>query len=84
MAGKTVTLSRDAYDALASLKAEGESFSEVVRRLTGSRAPLSMFAGAWKGAPASEVKSVRQFLSESDRLSQQKLRRLSRTRAPRG
>lgn len=38
MSTKTVGLSEDAYRRLATLKREGESFSDVVRRLTG--APL--------------------------------------------
>ncbi len=75
---KTVTLAKDAYDALASLKGENESFSEVVRRLTGSRVLLSAFAGAWKGAPPSEIEEVRKFLQDSDRLSREKVRRLVR------
>jgi predicted CopG family antitoxin len=81
---KTVTLTKDAYDALASLKGEGESFSEVVRRLTGSRILLSAFAGAWKGAPPSEIEGVRRFLQDSDRLSRAKIRRVSRAGGQRG
>jgi len=84
MSVRTVTLSKDAYDALASLKGEGESFSEVIRRLTGSRTMLSAFAGAWKGAPKSEIAAVREFLRDSDRLSRQKIRRLSRRGGKRG
>lgn len=78
MSVKTVTLTKEAYDALASLKGEGESFSEVVRRLTGSHILLSAFAGAWTGAPEREIEGVRRFLRDSDRLSRQKVRRLSR------
>jgi predicted CopG family antitoxin len=78
MAVKTVTLSQDAYDALSALKAEGESFSEVIRRVTGAQTLLSPFAGAWKGAPDAKIQEVRKFLAASDRLSKQKLRRLSK------
>jgi predicted CopG family antitoxin len=78
MAVKTVTLAEDAYDALAALKSEGESFSEVVRRLTGSQILLTSFAGAWAGAPERKVEEIRRFLRESDRLSKAKLRRLAR------
>ncbi|HEV8360571.1 MAG TPA: antitoxin VapB family protein [Candidatus Thermoplasmatota archaeon] len=38
MASRTVNLSEDAYQGLASLKREGESFSDVVNRLTGKHA----------------------------------------------
>jgi len=59
-------------------RAEGASFSEVVRRLAGSRILLSPFAGVWKGAPPAELESIRAFLEESDRLSRKQLRRLGR------
>jgi len=78
MAVKTITLAEDAYAALAALKHERESFSEVVRRLTGSQVPLSSFAGAWIGAPDIKVREVRAFLTKSERLSRTKLRRLAR------
>lgn len=35
MATRTIGLSEDAYGRLAALKGEGESFSDVVHRLTG-------------------------------------------------
>ena len=51
MSGKTVTLSEDAYKALAALKKKGESFSDVVRRLALSNRSLLEFAGDWKDVP---------------------------------
>lgn len=84
MSVKTVTLAEDAYEALAALKNEGESFSEVVRRLTGSQVLLSSFAGAWAGAPPGKIQEVREFLRETDRLSKAKLRGLVRPRGSNG
>jgi predicted CopG family antitoxin len=84
MAVKTVTLSTDAYEALSALKREGESFSQVVRRLTGSQVLLSSFAGAWKGAPKTKIDEVRRDLREMDRLSRQKLSKLSSQASSRG
>jgi predicted CopG family antitoxin len=77
----TVKLSADAYNALASLKGENESFSDVVRRLTGIQVPLSAFAGAWVGAPRDTVGEVQAFLLRSDQLSRSKLRRLARRKS---
>jgi predicted CopG family antitoxin len=48
---KTITISEEAYRMLASLKREGRSFTEVIRRVVEevSRRPLSSFAGRWEG-----------------------------------
>jgi predicted CopG family antitoxin len=46
---KTISLSDEAYEKLASLKREGESFTDVILRLCSkaSRKPLASFAGSW-------------------------------------
>jgi predicted CopG family antitoxin len=72
---KTVNLSADAYEALASLKREGESFSEVVRRLTRKNRPLAEFAGAWKDVPKRKIREFLAFLEAGDELSRDKLAR---------
>jgi len=72
---KTVNLSADAYEALASLKREGESFSEVVRRLTRKNRSLLEFAGAWKDVPKETMKEFEDFLRAGDELSTAKLQR---------
>jgi len=49
MGYKTISLSDEAYERLASLKRKGESFADVILRLcskTPSK-PLASFAGSW-------------------------------------
>jgi predicted CopG family antitoxin len=75
MTVKTVTLSEDAYAALAALKREGESFSEVVRRLTRKSRSLLEFAGAWKDFKDEKMDRYLAFLEAGDRLSKAKLAR---------
>lgn len=47
---KNISLADDAYEALASLKKPGESFSDVARRLAreSPRRSIMEFAGSWK------------------------------------
>lgn len=37
MPSRTLNVTEEAYDLLAALKAEGESFTDVIRRLAGER-----------------------------------------------
>ena len=78
MSVKTVTLSEDAYKALAALKREGESFSDVVRRLALGNRSLLEFAGDWKGVPADKMEAYLAFLQTSDELSRNRLERVAR------
>lgn len=56
MATKTISLSEDAYERLRAMKREGESFSDVVRRLTrGVR--LSEFHGILSAETAAELEA---------------------------
>ncbi len=47
MAHKTLTISEEAYEALASLKKEGESFTDLIKRIAAPlrKKKLSDFAG---------------------------------------
>ena len=50
MAHKTLTISEEAYEALSELKKEGESFTDLIKRITAlvRKKPLSEFAGKLK------------------------------------
>jgi predicted CopG family antitoxin len=49
MGYKTISLSDEAYKLLASIKREGESFTDVILRLCSkaTKKPLASFAGSW-------------------------------------
>jgi predicted CopG family antitoxin len=58
MGTKTVTITEEAYKKLKMEKMEGESFSEVIDRLTDKdkgRKDLMEFAGAWKEFDVEEI-----------------------------
>jgi predicted CopG family antitoxin len=80
MSVKTVTLAEDAYLALAAKKREGESFSEVVRRLTKSERSLHEFVGAWEDVPSEKLAKFEEWLEHSDRTSKDELLQLGRRR----
>lgn len=80
MSVKTVTLSEDAYAALASRKKEGESFSDVVRRLSRSDRSLKEFAGAWSDVPPNQMEEFETWMRGSDLESREGMVRLARRR----
>ena len=51
MAQKTLTISEEAYEALAGLKKEGESFTDLIKRITtpNRKKKLSEFVGVLAG-----------------------------------
>jgi predicted CopG family antitoxin len=78
MSVKTVTLSEDAYLALAARKREGESFSDVVRRLTRTGRSLGEFVGAWADVSPEKLARFEDWMDHSDRSSQTEMLRLAR------
>jgi predicted CopG family antitoxin len=62
MASKNVTITEDAYDRLKALKREGESFSDLVMRLTERVDPME-FAGSCPGL-AEEVDAAREAVRD--------------------
>ena len=60
MSTRTITVTEDAYEALKSLKAVNESFSETILRVA-KRKPLSEFYGTWSKETANKVeKNIRE------------------------
>ncbi len=55
---KTVMLKEQAYKALLEKKKKGESFSDVVLRLTASKAKLSDYFGVWSDIPDTEFQRM--------------------------
>lgn len=54
---KVISLSDRAYEILVKLKKGGESFSDVILRLSKKKEkrPLTVFAGKWKGDDIDKV-----------------------------
>jgi len=57
MGTKTISLADDAYERLKAEKEEGESFSDVVRRLTDG-VELSEYYGILSDATAEELEDI--------------------------
>jgi predicted CopG family antitoxin len=54
MAHKTITISDDAYEALARSKRENESFTKVILRLTSDRSKAARFLEYVMNSPPDE------------------------------
>ena len=67
MGTKTIALDEKSYNSLSSLKKKGESFSDLVKRLTRPTKPLAGFSGAWKDMP-SRMKTDNTNLVEETRI----------------
>ena len=48
MGTKTISIMDDAYNLLKNERQKGESFSEVIRRITRKQKDIMKFAGVWK------------------------------------
>jgi len=57
MGTKTISLADDAYEKLKAHKRDGESFSDVVRRLTGD-ATLSDYYGVLDDETADDLEQI--------------------------
>lgn len=56
MAVKTITVTEEAYNALRRLKGGGESFSEVILKVTKNKIDFTKYAGVLSEHRAKELK----------------------------
>lgn len=74
MAVKTITITDLAYMRLRRLKRPGESFSDLVVRLTEGRKSVMHLAGSWKAIPRKEFEQMLEALREEEAISERKMR----------
>jgi predicted CopG family antitoxin len=55
---RNIAVAQDVYEMLSREKKEGESFSEVIRRIVGKRKSVLEFAGAWKDIPDGKYREM--------------------------
>lgn len=60
---KVISISDDAYELLKSLKREGESFSDVIKRLA-KKSSISNFSGILSRDSAEEIERIINNLNE--------------------
>lgn len=73
VASKTISLSTDAYERLRLARKAGESFSDVVNRLTQRRSPVE-FIGAWKHVPDADIDAMKRRIATGKRSGDRKFR----------
>ena len=73
MATKTISIMEDAYKLLLIRKLQGESFSDVIRRILRRKVGIMEFAGAWKDISNKKVEEMKKNIKELRRKSTEEL-----------
>ncbi len=73
MATKTLTITEDAYERLAALKTENESFSDVIEKVTGK---VSLFSIAGL-LTETEADNLEESIKELRKRSGKRLKRIA-------
>jgi len=76
MAHKTLTISEEAYNALAREKQSNESFTEVILRMTSKKGKASSLLKVLEKMPANE-ELARNVESSMKRMRKAKMRRIA-------
>ena len=74
MASKTLSVTENVYHLLAREKFNGESFSEVIKRLVKTRGKVSDCAGLWKDLSDEDLKEIKEQIKELRRTSKSNLK----------
>ena len=74
MVTKTLTITKEAYEQLKALKRPEESFSEAIKRITGSKHDIMRFAGILTEEEGEEMlAAIRKMREETGRQLKRKL-----------
>ncbi len=74
MVTKTITVTKDAYEQLKALKRPDESFSEEIKRITGSKQDIMRFAGALSFLTDKEVEEIKASIRQLREYSTKRFR----------
>jgi predicted CopG family antitoxin len=72
MATKTITIKEEAYDALMREKADKESFTETILRITKKTGKIEDCFGSWKMTDTEE-EAIHRELSKGWQLTQERI-----------
>ena len=76
MVTKTITVTKEAYEALAGDKKKDESFSEVILRThkkKGNVENIMKFVGAWKHVPDKVIEDMKKDIENMNKYSMKRV-----------
>jgi len=73
MAVKTINITKEAYETLASNKNTGESFSQLILRTHKKKGDINRFIGAWSHIPDKVVEEMKNDIEDMRKRSSKRL-----------